>query len=259
VTILPLNGFTWDTYTEIEDKGLLDDIERAPWHTLHPQLHFISHLPVTVMGDQFVSQLFRSIPEKSWLFKYGRVPMGMVMAGAVWDRIMLPHGNLYRSKLGVVAECTAQLRTAVSPSSIAPYQDHFHPPSNIISPSKSSAAAKKTQKYKSPPMAAVNIIPHAEQLVEKGKMEIWDYILRKLFIVKAKPLKNGMSFLAPGANSLLKMLTDPSLPPEQRVDTSLSPRQLTIADWALIARAFDNWPFAPEDLGIADVRDSRNT
>ena len=52
--------------------------------------------------------------------------------------------------------------------------------------------------------------------------------------------------LAPGAQSLLKPLTDPSLPPHERVDIKKQIRGLDIKDWALILRAFNNWPFAPE-------------
>jgi transcription factor 1 len=49
---------------------------------------------------------------------------------------------------------------------------------------------------------------------------------------------------------LLQTLTDKSLPPEEHVDIRLTVKQLTISDWALIARAFDAWPFAPDELDI---------
>ena len=52
--------------------------------------------------------------------------------------------------------------------------------------------------------------------------------------------------LAPGAQVLLKPLTDPSLPPEERLDIEKQIRRLNIKEWALIVRAFDSWPFAPE-------------
>ena len=61
------------------------------------------------------------------------------------------------------------------------------------------------------------------------------------------------SALAPGAEVLLKTLTNPSLPPEQQVDVKKQIRHLTAADWALIVRAFDAWPFAPEVSTKVDV------
>ena len=51
--------------------------------------------------------------------------------------------------------------------------------------------------------------------------------------------------LAPGSQVLLKPLTDPRLPPEERIDITKQVRRLDIKDWALILRAFNDWPFAP--------------
>lgn len=36
------------------------------------------------MGEQFAAQIFRCIPEREWLFKFGRVPMNLVMSEALW-------------------------------------------------------------------------------------------------------------------------------------------------------------------------------
>jgi transcription factor 1 len=84
------------------------------------------------------------------------------------------------------------------------------------------------------------------QIINKGKLDQWDYILRRLFVLKSTPLRGAISSLAPGAEVLLSRLTDKKLPKEQRVDIRLRVNELTISDWVLIARAFDAWPFAPE-------------
>jgi len=52
---------------------------------VHPELHFVTHIPHTGFGEQLVAQLFRCIPEKSWLFKYGRIPMSFILADWVWQ------------------------------------------------------------------------------------------------------------------------------------------------------------------------------
>ena len=52
--------------------------------------------------------------------------------------------------------------------------------------------------------------------------------------------------LAPGAANLLATLTDKDLPGEKRVDVSKAVKDLSVEDWLLIAKAFDEWPFAPE-------------
>jgi mitochondrial transcription factor 1 len=55
----------------------------APF-VVHPELHFVTHIPQTISGEQLVAQLFRCIPEKSWLFKHGRIPMSFILADWVW-------------------------------------------------------------------------------------------------------------------------------------------------------------------------------
>lgn len=37
------------------------------------------------MGEQFLSQLLRCIPESDWLFKFGRVPMNLVLSEYAWN------------------------------------------------------------------------------------------------------------------------------------------------------------------------------
>jgi mitochondrial transcription factor 1 len=77
-------------------------------------------------------------------------------------------------------------------------------------------------------------------------MDQWDFILRRLFVLRSTPLCKAIGLLAPGAQVLLDVLTDKELPPEERVDIRTKIGHLTLSDWALIARAFDAWPFAPE-------------
>lgn len=50
-----------------------------------PNLHFISHIPQSVSGEQLVNQFYRCIPDQTWLFKYGRVPMNLIMGEWVWQ------------------------------------------------------------------------------------------------------------------------------------------------------------------------------
>ena len=65
------------------------------------------------------------------------------------------------------------------------------------------------------------------------------------------------SSLAPGARTLLQSLTDTALPRSERINLAKRPRDLNIAEWALVLRAFDNWPFKPAvsvPLGFPTVR-----
>jgi transcription factor 1 len=91
----------------LDESGWLDDIPTVPWndggvtltprflmheltallrlHAVHPSLQFISHIPHSITGEQLVNQFLRCIPDKTWLFKYGRVPLNLVMGEWVWQ------------------------------------------------------------------------------------------------------------------------------------------------------------------------------
>jgi transcription factor 1 len=246
VRIVPRNGFSWETYSYLLESGDLD-VDIAPWENLHPELHFVTHIPQTILGEQLVAQLFRCIPEKSWLFKHGRIPMSFILADWVWRRISVRPNGIERCKLSVVAEASSHFFPSLPPENLSPFLDHFHPATTAIA---AGHHLRPEARRRGSPFLAVNVVPHDEQVIGKGTLDQWDYILRRLFVLKSTPLRKAISSLAPGAEVLLQSLTDKKLPPEQRVDVRLMVKQLTISDWALIVRAFDAWPFAPDDLNI---------
>lgn len=57
---------------------------------------------------------------------------------------------------------------------------------------------------------------------------------------------HSLSALGPGAAKLVEVLSNPELPADQRVNCAKVSRELTTAEWALVVKAFDEWPFAPE-------------
>lgn len=247
VRVVPQSGFNWDTYSYLLESGDLD-VDIAPWEKIHPELHFVTHIPQTIPGEQLVAQLFRCIPENSWLFKYGRVPMSFILADWVWRRISAPPKGIERCKLSVIAEASSRFSPSLPPEDLSPFFEHFHPATSSVR--TGGSALRPETRRRGSPFLAVNVVPHAEQIISKGKLDQWDYILRRLFVLKSTPLRGAISSLAPGAEVLLDKLTDKRLPLEQRVDIRLPVKQLTVSDWVLIARAFDAWPFAPEDLNI---------
>ena len=99
-------------------------------------------------------------------------------------------------------------------------------------------------------------------MIAPGQLDEWDYVLRRLFVLKASTLQKSLRFvsrlphlddfverypssLSSGAAILKKVLSDPLLPENEQVQLSKTIKQLSIADWALIMRAFSNWPFKP--------------
>ena len=151
--------------------------------TEEPNLHFISHLPNTVHGDQLLNQMFRCMPTGSWLFKYGRVPLSFLMTESIWDvshSLFAPHKNsdLFfhskrasagikngtRCKLSVIAEAVSNC-TQVIPSSVMQYNDHFYP--TIATDDEVPGKKKKsTGRQSGVPYVAVNIEPKAKSVCQ---------------------------------------------------------------------------------------------
>jgi len=191
-----------------------------------------------VHGEQLIAQLFRSIPEKTWLFKYGRIPLNFVLNEKVLERLIASPLDTARCKVSVIAEATANVQVLQPGSNFLPFDSHFYP---------------SHQRSADIPLSAIRIIPHEEQLIAKDMLDKWDYCLRRLFVLKSTPLKSAIVHLGAGAQSLLKEISDPSFPPSERVDANRSIRRLEVGEWAKLVKAFDEWPFAPDNLFIGDV------
>ncbi|KAF9643790.1 S-adenosyl-L-methionine-dependent methyltransferase [Thelephora ganbajun] len=243
VKVFPYSGYSWDTYSMLDDQGWLDDVPRVPWDNgVHQNLQFISHIPHSITGEQLVNQFLRCIPDKTWPFKYST--LDLIMGEWVWQRSSASPTQSARCKLSVIAEASAELSLNLPIGRLLPYDDHFHP--TVPKTASLVASGRPEVRKLGHPMVGVNLLPHEEQVIGDAMLEKWDYCLRRLFVLKGQTLKAAIGSLAPGAQSLLKPLTDPSLPPEERVDVKKQIRRLDIKDWALILRAFNNWPFAPE-------------
>jgi transcription factor 1 len=144
---------------------------------VHPELHFVTHIPQTGAGEQLVAQLFRCIPERSWLFRYGRIPMSFLLADWVWrvgslffilacsgrrltlfQRISSPPNGAERCKMSVIAEASSHSSLSLPPEQLLPYLDHFHPASNVrITP-------RSDNKRRGSPFVGLNIVPHDQQV-----------------------------------------------------------------------------------------------
>ncbi|KAJ7132770.1 S-adenosyl-L-methionine-dependent methyltransferase [Mycena crocata] len=257
LTVVPIAGESWTSYQTLHDLKLLEDVRSLPWDQgVHPQLHFISHLASNVNGEQFISQLLRSMPEKQWLFKYGRVPMSILLSEYIWKRV-LGDNKMIRCKLSMIAAAVASFQEAIPYSALQPYADHFHP-----IPSANTLAQREKEKQDDRPLmmgksgnpfVAINFTPLEDQAIGPGLLEKWDYCLRHLYVNRATPIKNALPYLAPNAQTLLNKLTAPGLDKKHRVDPKTPIREMSVNDWRLLVKAFDEWPFAPEDLSITDT------
>ncbi|KIK67474.1 hypothetical protein GYMLUDRAFT_873448 [Collybiopsis luxurians FD-317 M1] len=243
ITIINSSAATWETFDAVEHEGHLKDLSVLRWDEgVHPTLQFISHLPLTVFGEQLISQFLRLIPDKNWLFKFGRVKMNLILSEYVWSRLTAgPEDKALRCKLSIMASATAESRVLLY-DQLQPYSNHFHPMSNKGTRNTSKFSNRKI----GIPFQAVEIVPLENQVIDPSKLDIWDYCVRRLFVRKATTLEKCIEDLGPGASSLLPKLNGV-------VDLSRKVRELSIDEWAAIIKEFDTWPFAPKDLGINDA------
>ncbi|KAG8715476.1 Mitochondrial transcription factor 1 [Ceratobasidium sp. 395] len=159
VHVLPHSAFIWETYDEIRDLGLLDDVVAEDWKSApHSTLNFIGHLPLGPVGEQLIAQLFRAIPEQSWLFKYGRVRMSWVMAKRMLERVQSPPKKSSRCKLTVIAEATAKLSPVIPDQELQDYNKLFFPKSDSSPVGSRTPLARRIGQ----PFVALNVDPLAE-------------------------------------------------------------------------------------------------
>ncbi|CAE6470221.1 unnamed protein product [Rhizoctonia solani] len=278
VHVLSQSGFIWETYDIVKEMGLLDDVKVEDWKTApHSTLSFIGHLPLGPVGEQLIAQLLRAIPERSWLFKYGRMRMSWLLAQRMVERITSPPPKAARCKLTLIAEATAKLTSALPQEALADYDKYFWPKSeSMVGGKKKTPLPRRIGQ----PFVAFNIDPQAEgsilsreeakepqpqQIVATNKpitrvtLDKWDYVLRQLFILKSTPLEKAIQNLGPGASILLSKLTGPGIPESRKVDIKAPINALSLQDFARIVEEFHKWPFAPDVLFIADqVEEERN-
>ncbi|KAF9038289.1 S-adenosyl-L-methionine-dependent methyltransferase [Hymenopellis radicata] len=257
IVVVPHSGMYWSSYDLLEEDGHLKDVQVHPWETLHPQLQWISHIPSTSHGEQLVSQLLRFIPGRQWLFKHGRIPLNMVLSSFLMSRMNAPpvhKSTSTRCKLTLIREATTTIREPLPFDATQPFSDHFHPaPGTYRAKTLASFGTRKDNKLLGLPFQTMTLEPHANELIRPDLLDKWDYCLRRMFVLKAQSVSRGLSLLGANGESLGKKLHDPSLPPDEYIDPDTKLRELTVQDWALIVKAFDNWPFAPEEIGIADA------
>ncbi|KAF8601705.1 S-adenosyl-L-methionine-dependent methyltransferase [Ceratobasidium sp. AG-I] len=159
IHVLPHSGFIWETYDAIHNLGLLDDVVAEDWKTApHSCLNFIGHLPLGPVGEQLIAQLFRAIPERSWLFKYGRMRMSWLLARRMVDRITSPPYRSSRCKLTLVAEATANISLAMPAHALDNYNKLFFPKREQTGVKKKVPLPRQIGQ----PFVALNVDPLAE-------------------------------------------------------------------------------------------------
>ncbi|KAG6865520.1 hypothetical protein C0991_001841 [Blastosporella zonata] len=252
VVVMSNDGANWGSYSQITELGLLDDVPKVKWNEGGENLwHTSTKSRLTPLHEQLLSQLLRSMPEGNWLFQYGRVPLNLILSDHLFKRAVATcKDTASRCKLSIVAEATAECIPCLDFYATQPYDEHFHP---IPAAKAIAVELKKDSRAVGRPFRAMTIVPFENQIIPKGQMDAWDYCLRRLYVKKSTELKKAISTLAPNAQILIKAVTDPKLPESERLDASTKIKDMDARDWSILLKAFDEWPFKPEDLAIAET------
>ncbi|KDQ21536.1 hypothetical protein BOTBODRAFT_150422 [Botryobasidium botryosum FD-172 SS1] len=249
VTVIKRTGYDWSSYDHIYEAGLLDDVPTVPWsNELHPNLRFVSHLPLSGHGEQLLSQFIHAIPERSWLFRYGRMPMHILVAEWMLERLSAEPGTTNRCKLSVFAQAVADIDPTIPAEETSPYSDNFFPVPSAIMEKKRDASQSLRSRVPGHPFLALSIIPKADSHIQKENLQEYDFILRNLFIQKSTALGKALPALASGAGILVSKIAGPDVPADKQVDIKLPIRKLSVDHFARVVDAFKEWPFAPKDL-----------
>ncbi|KAL1717384.1 S-adenosyl-L-methionine-dependent methyltransferase [Schizophyllum commune] len=244
VTVVRASPNAWETYDDLLKEHLPAEEYKVDWETgVNERLSFVCSLPMGHAGEMFYQQWIRSIPDKQWLFALGRVPMHITMTEELWIRATASVlERTLRSKASVITEATVTAKQVIA-HNLRPHHEHFFP-ARKVKGSLANASAYGT--------IATTIVLKKWQIIEEGKMDMWDFIVRNMFTRKASTVDKALPYLAPGALSLLpKVFPGPTLPPSQAIYPKVQVRGMQLRDWGILFRAFDEWPFKPTVSGAS--------
>ncbi|KAI9629989.1 hypothetical protein KEM48_012401 [Puccinia striiformis f. sp. tritici PST-130] len=241
------DGYWWESYSEVEEEGLLDDVPIEAWEKDHPSLFFICQLPHNKRSIQFLMQLISFIPNRNWLFQYGRVGMGFLGSGDVCQNKISSH-------------ITFKLSGPSSTSSSSVLGIEEPKPTRPSKPTSSTSGAKKKRIYKSSReanptafVAALDLRPKADLILSSDEFQCLSFLQRVMFIHSAQSWVESISHAAAGAAILYDRLIklDKQRDPDQpalAIPKSKTPRSFTDQDWVVLAKEFNRWPFRPRSF-----------
>lgn len=280
---LKSSAYLWETYNTLISSGKLAHLNNripksdgtfvdfttndfAPpahtdesWQKLSPIL-FFAQLPNTVYGEQLFAQIITAIASRIWLFRHGRIKLGLICGESLAKRCLAEAGDkVNRGKLGTTVQCLADVEVHKYAHELQPHGSHFFPPTISIGPrvtvsgtslipnSNPSTGLTRTG------MVMMTVTPKKAPLVNATEIEAFEFITRNLFILRKKPVEEALTHVAPGANNLLKMTSREQVARGLiREDEVIEPGEivsgLTNAQWACLARMFEKWPFRPRHL-----------
>ncbi|OBZ87605.1 Mitochondrial transcription factor 1 [Choanephora cucurbitarum] len=212
VEVLKKDGYDWDTYQDLRAPEYLGQLERKDWSEIHPEILFTGIIPKGSKGEQLLAQFTQCIVLKMAMHSLGRIQMAFWLPDQLFQKFIAPPSATTRCKMSVLAEASSEVRLICStdPKDMYP-NGQYH---------------------------LVQILPLEESHI-KCQWDVFEYVLKHLFVMQRKPLSHMVKTLGPGADIILKRLS---------FDPSIIIGEMTAAQLDEVARKFDEWPLRPRVL-----------
>ncbi|KAL1917313.1 uncharacterized protein VTP21DRAFT_4969 [Calcarisporiella thermophila] len=202
----------WFTDEDIITECLEKDVPKMPWSEVHPSLFLLASLPKGSRAPAYFSKVLQSINFKSNVYQFGRVPLGLWVPTPLSKKIMAKPGKQGYCKLGIMCHVATECEAVLSP------------PATSFTPKCEYELLRITPRSHLPIQAS---------------LDVFSFIMAKLFSIPTSQLHKSIKLLGPGAEILLR---DLPFSPEVRI------RSMTVEQFDAIATAFEKWPFRPQSL-----------
>jgi len=222
VDAMNIDGYDWSTYLTLKEDNILGSIANPDWSEVHKEILFTGTIPKSVKGEQLMAQLLGCIINKMALHSLGRIQMAMWIPNSLYAKIAAPPGDAGRCKLSIVRDACAEISVVNTPD-----PENFYPPNEYT---------------------LLNIVPLPESRI-RADWDVFEYVLRHIFVTKKQKLSKAIKTLGPGAEILTPRL---SFSPDILVG------ELSVEQIDEVARKFEEWPLRPtvlfEDASVFDDR-----
>ncbi|ORX39840.1 hypothetical protein BD324DRAFT_615205 [Kockovaella imperatae] len=268
------------------------DKAREHWQNHTPHLTLViqpSHKP---FGESLVSQWIASVigaaeGEPTWIWKWGRVRLAVLVSKTMYDRMMAQPGELSNSKLSILTHALYDVK---------PLPPRHHSP-NVLNkgrkvkdelrflPSQSAREGDLQAYYDAmdlsrdetwpldfnpspwgesysskvplerPDVLGLLLEPKVETVITSTQRYTWEYVLRKCMAKPLHPISRAIHAIGFGADKLIPLIE--SVSSEYKGDP-VGPkevaRDMSIAQWARVVDVVDKWKYKPvEASSLAHV------
>lgn len=281
LTVFPFSAWEWNTYSDLEKGGAFDlalrdravlpsqmsgnevlSFDSDDWKEDIPLEVFMT-IPNTVLGEQLVVQLISAIGNRTWLFRYGRVKVHLIITENLADRLVIEPGTFNRSKINVVTEALATVQYRMRGDEFFPLTSHTYSAGQLVvgkgaysravrvagGPRTDNAASGLNRQR----LAFVTITPRKDPLVTPELYPTFDWLMKNVLVLRTNTIYQSLRHVAPGAEEIVHRLAPGGMSlrsQEEAIKPSERVCDLTAKQLVALARVFDIWPFKPPEVEL---------